>query len=97
MTKKDYLIKLMELLSPEVLPIAPNILALLQSNAMSDELIDTFYTMFHEYALTIKNEEGKEKIKKSMNFLDKLKSLEGDEQIKNQKDINELESMLQNM
>lgn len=97
MTKKDYLIKLMETLSPEALPIVPNILSLLQNNKMWNELIDTLYTMFHQYALTLKNWEKKEKIKKSLSVLNKLKSLEESEQIKNQQDIEELEDMIKNI
>jgi len=97
MTKKEYLIKLMETLSSETLPIAPNLLRLLQRDKMWEGLIDTFYTIFHEYALTLKDSEQKNKITASTNFLDKLKATEGEDQIKNQKDIQDLENMLQNI
>lgn len=87
----------METLSPEALPIAPNLLHLLQRDKIWAELIDTFYTIFHEYALTLKNGEHKEKIAASLTFLDKLKAAEGEDQIKNQEDIKDLENMLQNI
>jgi hypothetical protein len=97
MTKKDYLIKLMEALSTEVLPIAPNLLALLENDAMGDELIDVFYNMFHEYALTVKDEKSKKQIDASLSFLEKLKAAEVNEQKQDQKDIEDLEDMLENI
>ncbi len=97
MTKKDYLIRLMEALSPEALPIAPNLLALLKNDKMSANLIDVFYGLFHAYALTLKDEQHKKQIEQSMTFLDKLKHAEWEESVKDQKDIEELEGMLQNI
>lgn len=87
----------MEAISPQALPITPNLLALLKNDAMWDEVIDVFYTMFHEYALTLKNGKNKQQIENSLTFLDKLKTLEWEENIKNEKDIKDLENMLQNI
>lgn len=87
----------METISPEVFPIAPNLLALLQEDKLWEWLIDTFYNIFHVYALTIKDEKNKNQAKKSLDFLDKLKTIEGQEQVKDQQDIEDLENMLKNI
>lgn len=87
----------MEAVSPQALPIAPNLLALLQHDKMWVELIDVIYNLFHAYALTIKDEKNKKQVEQSLTFLDKLKNAEWEENIKNQKDIEDLENMLQNI
>lgn len=97
MTKKEYLIKLMQAIPVDILPIAPNIMSLLEWNQFSDELIDVFYKMFHEYSLTIKDKEKKEVIEKSISFLDKLKQMETADHMQDDKDVSDLEKILENI
>lgn len=87
----------MEVLSMEKFPIAKNLLDLLQNNAMGEWLIDIFYNMLHSYALSIKNEKDRKKLDKYVEFVDKLRSLENEDLIKDQKDIADLEDILESI
>lgn len=97
MTKKDYLLKLLEVVSIDILPIGPDILYLIKNDKVTDDLIDTLYNMFHEYAKTITDKKQKQKIEKTLTFLKKLKTVETKQESKNKKDIQNLEDMLSNI
>lgn len=97
MNKKEYLLKLMQILPADVVSVAPNLLSLLEWNQLSNQLIDVFYKIFHEYALTIKDKKKKETLNASMLFLEKLKEVEWEENIQDEKDIIDLENLLKNI
>lgn len=97
MTKKDYLIALLENITPDILPIKDDILYLIQNNNVTDDLISALYTIFHTVAKTVSSKEGKQKIEKSLTFLNKLKTIEEENTIQDKKDVEDLEKMLSDL
>jgi hypothetical protein len=97
MTKKEYLLKLLESISIDILPIKNDLLYLIENNQITDWLIDTLYNMFHEIAKTAKTQAEKERLQKWLNILEKIKVLEDDDKTQEQKDIEALDDLLQNI
>ncbi len=61
------------------------------------DLISALYTIFHAFAKTVSSKEGKQKIEKSLNFLNKLKTIEEENTIQDKKDVEDLEKMLSDL
>jgi len=55
MTKKEYLMKLLEVTPIDVLPIKKDLLYLIQNDNVTDGLMDALYNIFHEYGKSIKD------------------------------------------
>lgn len=97
MTKQEYILKLLTIISQDDLPIAKDIRVLVESNQISDELIDTLISMFKNIISTTNNTIEKEKLQKWLNFLNKLQQKEQESKIQDDADIQELEWLLANM
>ena len=97
MTKKEYLEKLLATISPEILPISWDILLLLKKDKLDTSLLDTLYQILSEYIKTVNNSIQKEKLNESLSFVQKLKQIESNDKIEDQKDIDELDKALSNM
>lgn len=94
MTKKEYLITLLQTIPADVLPIKDDILYLIQNNNVTDDLINVLYNIFHAFANTVSSKRWIQKINSSLVFLNKLKNIEGKNNIQNKKDVEDLERML---
>ncbi len=94
MTKKEYIITMLKTISLDVLPIAPDLLYLVENNPEWTDLTSTLYNIIHEFSFTVKDKIQQEKIQKSLTFLQKLKDKEADSQIHEKKDIEDLENVM---
>lgn len=97
MTKKDYLMKLLDAVGTDVLPIGKDLLFLIENDRTNDAMIEMLYAMFHEYAKKLTDGKQKEIAEKSMEYLEKLKKMEEQEKEKNEKEIEELDAMIAKM
>ena len=97
MTKKEYLITLLQTIPADVLPIKDDILYLIQNNNVTNDLINVLYNIFHAFAKTVSSKEGKQKIENSLNFLKKLKNIEDKNAIQDKKDMEDLDRMLSDL
>jgi hypothetical protein len=97
MTKKEYLRKLLSTIWTDIFPIAPDIISLIENDQASDAMIDSLYLLFHNAIKNTDNTLDKQKLEKWLKFLDKLKSLEEEQDITDQKDINNLDEILKNI
>ncbi len=93
MTKKEYLMKLLEVTPTDILPIKKDLLYLIQNDNVTDGLMDSLYNIFHEYGKSIKDKWQKMKMEKTMEVLKKLKQIEEDSD-EGKKDLAKLEDML---
>jgi len=95
MTKKEYILKLLEIVDLNVLPIAWDLAFLIKDNAISDEIVDTLIMIFQNAMKATEDEVKKTKISKWVEFLNKLKERETQENALDQKDIESLDQLLQ--
>lgn len=94
MTKKEYILKLLDVISPNVLPIAWDIRLLIEADEISDELIDSLVLIFKNAIDTTTNQREKEKLEKWVNILNALKQREENSKIQDQVDIENLDNLL---
>jgi hypothetical protein len=72
-------------------------LLLLKKDKLDTSLLDTLYQILSEYIKTVNNSIQKEKLNESLSFVQKLKQIESNDKIEDQKDIDELDKALSNM
>lgn len=94
MTKKDYLLKLLSALSVDIFPSKDDLLYLIQQDKFDDTFLDTLFDMFSSYVKSVNDWVIKQQLEKSIQFVQKLKSIEAEDKIHDQKDIDELDTML---
>lgn len=80
-----------------ILPIANDLKVLVEGDVVSDELIDTLIDMFKEINASIIDIDKKEKIGKSISFLEKLKQVEVEQYQKDDQRVKEIENMFSNI
>ncbi|MEI6425873.1 MAG: hypothetical protein WCO66_00825 [Candidatus Absconditabacteria bacterium] len=97
MTKKEYVRTLLQSLSLDIFPPKDELLYLLEHNTLDDTFLETLFGIFSSYVQTVNNDHIKEKLEKSVQFVKKLQSIEAEDKIQDQQDINSLDSMLANM
>ncbi len=97
MSKSEYLLKFLSTMDKATLPITDDLIFLIQSNQVSDELIDSLVMMVKDTINSTKDELEKEKLQKSLTFLTKLQHAEQTSKLQDKADIDELESLLENM
>jgi len=97
MTKKDYLLKLLSALSVDIFPAKDDLVYLIQQDKFDDTFLDTLFDMFSSYVKSVNDWAIKQQLEKSIQFVQKLKSIEAEDKIHDQKDIDELDTMLSTM
>lgn len=97
MTKKDYLLKLLSALSVDIFPAKDDLVYLIQQDKFDDTFLDTLFDMFSSYVKSVNDWVIKQQLEKSIQFIQKLKSIEAEDKIHDQKDIDELDTMLSTM
>ena len=70
---------------------------LLKKDKLDASLLETLYQILSEYIKTVSNSAQKEKLNESLSFVQKLKQIESNDKIEDQKDIDELDKALLNM
>jgi hypothetical protein len=69
----------------------------LRKDRLDASLLETLYQILSEYIKTVNNSVQKEKLNESLSFVQKLKQIESNDKIEDQKDIDELDKALSNM
>lgn len=64
MTKQEYILKLLNIISKDELPIVQDMRLLVETNEISEELIDTLMGIFKKIIATTNNTLEKEKLQK---------------------------------
>lgn len=96
MTKKDYILKMLEL-TKDIFPLAKDFKVLVEGDMVSDEMIDTLVAMLQEVRAAMTDELQKEKLDKSIAFMNKLKTAEAAEHIKDEQKLKELEDIFKSI
>ena len=96
MTKKDYILKMLELIK-DIFPPAQDLKVLVEGDVVSDEMIDTLVAMLKEVRESITVEAEKAKLDKSIEFMTQLKSAEAADHIKDEQKLRELEEMFKSI
>jgi len=94
MKKKDYILKLLDVISPSSLLIAWDLKLLIQANQISDELLDSLILIFWNALKNTDNAIEKDKIEKWITILTSLKNKENQSMITDQTDIENLENLI---
>lgn len=94
MTKKEYLISLLKTISVEVLPIAPDLLYLVENGQKDADMTNVLYTIFQKLAKESKDKKQQENLQKTVKVLEKIKDMEKNQKITDQKNIEDLEQMI---
>ena len=93
MSKKDYILKLLDLLK-DTWPMAGGLRILVEGNALDDQSIDGLISIVENAINSVDDELDKEKLEKSKTFLQKLKETELQSQQQDEKDIQQLNELL---
>ena len=93
MDKKEYLQKILVQLEP-IWGLAKWLNYLVQEWKFWDEVLDVLINAVQWAISTAKYEKDKNKMQKSLDALNKLKQMEVDNKMENEKDLNELENMI---
>ncbi len=97
MTKKDYLLKLLSALSVDIFPSKDDLMYLVQQDNLDETFLDTLFDMFSSYVKSVNDWVIKQQLEKSIQFVQKLQSIEAEDKIHDQKDIDDLDTILSTM
>ncbi len=95
MNKKDYLIKLLEQLSP-VRSLAKWFKIIVEQWELQDSIIDMLIEAIMWAIHTVKEQVSKDKLEKWLIYLQKIQNMEKKEDKENQKELEEIEEILEN-
>jgi len=93
MTKKEYLIKILEQLET-VRELAPGLKILVEQWALWDNVIDTLINAVENWIHSARSEISKQKMKKWLDMLEKMKHIEEQSAMQDEKDLEELDKLI---
>ena len=93
MSKKDYILKIMDALM-DSWPLARGIKILVEGNALDDATIDGLIDIFSKAIKGINDNETKQKLQRSKDVLEKLKAIEREQHLRDEKSLEELDEMI---
>lgn len=93
MTKKDYLIKILEQLEP-VRDLASWLKIVVEEGALWDDVLDTLIGAVESGIHSVKSEVAKEKMQKWLDALEKMKEMEKQSELEDEKELAELDKIL---
>lgn len=96
MTKKEYIIKALDAIQ-EYFPLARGLKIILDSEAIDETTIDSIIAIIQKTIDEIEDNEAKMKLKKSQQFLEKLKTIEKESYIKDQESISMFDDMIKHI
>ncbi len=96
MTKKEYILKVIDALMG-YRPLARGLKILVEGNALDDATIDSLVDIFAKTIDEINDTEAKTKLQKSKDILEKIKKIEREQHLHDQKSIQELNQMIGNI
>lgn len=93
MTKKDYLIKILENLE-SIWDLAPGLKILVEQWALWDDTLDTLISAVEAGIHSARSEVAKLKMKKWLDALDKMKQIEKQSAMQDEKELMELDKLI---
>ncbi len=93
MTKKDYLIKILENLE-SIWDLAPGLKILVEQWALWDDTLDTLISAVESGIHSARSEVAKLKMKKWLDALDKMKQIEKQSAMQDEKELIELDKLI---
>ncbi len=84
----------MSTIGTDIFPMAGDVFLLIENNQVTDEMIDSLYLFFQNAIQQTKNTREKMKLEKWLSVLQKIKEIEDQNKIQDQKDIDDLDSIL---
>jgi hypothetical protein len=96
MSKKDYILKILDA-TMDYFPLARGLKILISGDALDDTAIDTLISILNKAISEINDGEAKRKLEKSRDFLQKLKAIEEQSHLKDEKSIEMLDDMIKNI
>lgn len=96
MTKKEYILKILDA-TMEYFPLARWLKILVSSDALGDTAIDTLVDILTKTIDEINDNKARNKLQKSKEFLEKLKTIEQESHLKDEKSIAMLDDMVSNI
>lgn len=95
MTKKEYLIKILDNLE-SVWDLAPGLKVIVEQWALWDDVLDTLIGAVESGIHSARSEVAKARMKKWLDALEKMKQMEQQSAMQDEKDLEELENMINN-
>jgi len=93
MSKKDYILKVLDALTG-YRPLARGLKILVDGNALDDTTIDSIVDIFAKTINELQDSEAKTKLQKSKDILEKLKTIEREQHLHDQKSLDTLDEMI---
>lgn len=96
MDKKEYLQKILTQLEP-IRDLAPGLKILVYEWNLGDDILDILINAVQWAINTAKSELDKQKLQKWLDALNKMKEMEEESKMQDEKDLEELDEMLENI
>lgn len=93
MTKKDYILKVLDALIG-TWPLARGLKILVEGNALSEETIDSLVDILSKTIDGLQDSKTKEKLQKSKDIIERIKHIEREQHLRNEKSLGELDEMI---
>lgn len=93
MQKKEYLLKILTQLEP-VRELAPGLKTVIEQWDLWDEVLDTIMDAVESWIQSAKSEIAKEKMEKWFGALQKMKQIEKESKLQDEKELAELDKLL---
>lgn len=94
MTKKDYILKILDALMGSW-PLARGLKILVEGDALDEDTVQKIVDIFAKTIDEIEDSKDKEKLIKSKNALEKLKQIEKEQHLRDEKSLEELDKMIE--
>lgn len=94
MTKKDYILKILDALMWSW-PLARGLKILVEGDALDEDTVQKIVDIFAKTIDEIEDSKEKEKLIKSKNALEKLKQIEQEQHLRDEKSLEELDKMIE--
>ena len=94
MTKKDYILKILDALMGSW-PLARGLKILVEGDALDENTVQKIVDIFAKTIDEIEDSKDKEKLIKSKNALEKLKQIEQEQHLRDEKSLGELDKMIE--
>lgn len=95
MAKKEYLLKILEQLEP-IRELAPGLKFLVEQWALWDNVLDTLINAVESGIHSARSEISRQKMKKWLDILEKMKQVEKQSAMQDEKELAELDDLINN-
>lgn len=95
MTKKEYLLKILDKLEP-IRDLAPGLKVMVEEWGLWDDIIDTLIEAVESGIHSTKSEITKAKMKKWLDALERMKQMEKQSELQDEKELAELDKLIDN-